>query len=535
MQKVKTALLGLIFATSFVSAIPAGAQTNSYKQTNLSSDTAGAANHTSPNLVNPWGVAFVPGSPFWIADNNSGHTTLYDKTGALSGDFLIPPPLGSTNASTPTGIVANTHGGFKVDGFSSMFIFDTEDGTIAGWYPTIPEAIIARDFSGLGAVYKGLALVTNNGADFLLAANFNSGAVEAYDTNFSPIGLPGTFTDPTLPAGFAAFGIHVIGNNQVVVTYAQQDDAKHDPVHAAGAGYVSLFDTEGNFIRRIASQGTLNAPWGATVAPATFGVFQGALLIGNFGDGTINAFDLNSGNFLGQLQDANGAVIANASLWELVFDPSGQTGDPNTLYITAGLNNEQGGLFAAITPSASQPPGADFRIVAAPMNLTVAAGQPASFQVSVTGLNGFDSAVTFGCSGQPANTSCSFSPNSVTPQSGGTASTTLTLTTSSAPYTPPMSMRASGLWLPLSGFGLFGLVALESRRRRLRIGARGRWLGFAFGLICMLAVAAGISGCGGYSGSNTGGTPRGTTNLTITASSASGAITHSTSVSLTVQ
>jgi len=534
MRKLRAILLGLLCLGALATAGVAAAQSNSYTQTNLSSDTSGTANFTSPDLINPWGIAYIPGNPFWIADNNSGKATLYDKTGNLLGSFTVPPPSGSSNLATPTGVVANTQGGFNVAGISSQFIFDTEDGTISGWYPSIPEAISAVDNSKLGAVYKGLALVTNGSQSFLLAANFNSGQVEIFDSNFKPATLQGTFTDPMLPAGFAPFGIHVVGSNQVVVTYAQQDALKHDPVHATGAGYVSLFDTQGNFIRRIASQGTLNAPWGATIAPSTFGMFQGTLLIGNFGDGTINSFDFTSGNSLGQLQDAHGNVIANASLWELLFDPSGKTGDPNTLYLTAGLNNEQHGLFAAITPTTSQSTTADFSLAVTPATLTIAAGQPASFTVSVTAFDGFNSAVTFSCSGEPAGTTCSFSPNTVTPQGANAVTTSMTIATSSNPYNPmAVSKGMFGTWLPISMTSLFGLVLVESRRRR-RISRRfwWRWLSYSFGAALLLTALLGVSGCGSYNNNSASGTPRGTTTVVITATS--GSISHSANVSLTV-
>jgi uncharacterized protein (TIGR03118 family) len=541
-RRSKSRFLTLLFLGLLSLTGIAAAQTNSYTQTNLSSDTAGTAAFTSPDLSNPWGIAFVPGSPFWIADNNSGKTTLYDKTGNLLSNFTIPPPHGSSNPATPTGIVANTQGGFNVAGISSQFIFATEDGTISGWYPTIPTAVLAVDNSTKSAVYKGLAMISNGGTNTLLAANFNSGAVEAYDTNFNSVTLAGSFTDPTLPTGFAPFGIHVIGTNQVLVTYAQQDAAKHDPVHAAGAGYVSLFDTQGNFVRRIASQGNLNAPWGATIAPSTFGMFQGALLIGNFGDGTINAFDFNSGNSLGQLQDAHGNVITNASLWELLFDASGQTGNPNTLYFTAGLNNEQHGLFAAITANhTQQPTTADFSLAASPTTLTISAGQPATFMLSVTALDGFNSAVTFSCSGEPANSSCSFSPNSITPNGANPVSTTLTIATNSSPYHPAVKhamLGMSGSWMPLSVLGLVGMVVVETRRRhRLFRRFWWRWISYACGLVLLAGVFVGISGCGGgnssasMSGGN--GTQRGASTVVITATS--GAISHSTNVSLTVQ
>ena len=544
-RRYKTAVLGLLLLSTLGSAPQAAAQSNRYQQTNLTTDAPGPASaaKTDSNLINPWGISYIPGNPFWIADNNSGKTTLYDKTGANQGTFPIPPPMGSSNPSTPTGTVANTAGGFKVAGNSSVFLFATEEGTISGWYPTVPSAILAVDNSRTGAVYKGLALVTESGgSQVLLATNFNSGVVEAYDSSFTPINLQGTFKDPGMPAGFAPFGIHSIGANQVVVTFAQQDAVKHDPVHMAGAGYVSLFDNQGNFLNRIASQGTLNAPWGVAVAPSGFGKFAGALLVGNFGDGTINAFDVTSQTFLGQLEDNNGAVIVNASLWELLFDQTGQTGTAGTLYITAGLTNEQHGLFAAITPSTTSVGTPDFSLAITPHALTVSAGQTATFTMTATSMNGFSTAINgFTCSGEPAGTNCQFSKTSLSPVGGTTDSLTFTLATNSNPYMPGSGAGSGmgmgmgmGAALPTAVFGLFAMVIVKSRRRR-RWRRRNwlRWLVYGFGMALLSTVLLTASGCGGYSSSNSGGTQRGTTTMMVTATS--GSITHAANVTLTVQ
>src|SRR3979411_186643 len=228
MRKTALLVLGILYLQIAISGKVNAANSNSFKQTNLVSDVAGT--NVDPKLKNPWGIAFFPGSPFWIADNNSGYSTLYDKNGTAGQFFVaIPPPAGSSNLATPTGIVANTTGGFKINGNVSLFIFDTEDGTISGWHDG-PTALIAVDNSTHGAVYKGLALVTNASGTFLLAANFNSGTVDVFDSNFNVAHLAGNFTDPNLPANYAPFGIHLI-NNQLVITYALQDAAKHDPVH----------------------------------------------------------------------------------------------------------------------------------------------------------------------------------------------------------------------------------------------------------------------------------------------------------------
>ena len=545
MPRIWIAVLGLLFA---LSAITPGAlaQSNSYKQTNLTSDTAGVAANVDPDLVNPWGIAFFPNNPFWIADNNSGFTTLYNASGMNVGSFPVPAAAANTGQSTPTGIVANIAGtGFAVNGKPGLFILDSEDGAIMSWNGSDPVTIKV-DNSRAGAVYKGLALITNAGGAFLLAANFNSGAVEVYDNLFNVAHLAGTFTDPNLPSGFAPFGIHVI-NSQVLVTYAMQDQAKHDPVHQAGAGYVDIFDVNGNFVQRLVSQGNLNAPWGATIPPAGFGAFGGKLLIGNFGDGTINAFDPTAGTFIDQVKDSSGAVITNASLWDMVFGGGGTSGDPNTLYITAGLSNERHGLFAAITANASAPPAtADFSLSASPATANVTGGGSASVMLSIGGLNGFNSAVTFSCSGEPANTSCAFNPNAVTPSSGGTVTTSMTIATTKpgTPYHPMITLPKSGQgpWSYLA-IALLLIAALALRKfalagaGNLQLGRR-RAHSFGFvGAAALMLVAASLltlSGCGGGSNNTASpGTPNGTTTLVVTATS--GSISHSTNITLTVQ
>ena len=346
--------LGFVFFV-LTSAATLHAQANSYTQTNLVSDTPGLAKVTDPNLINPWGISFFPGSTFWIADNNSGLSTLYDAQGNIQTLIVkIPAPNGVAGISAPTGTVANGTTGFPVTSGGttgpSLFIFDTEDGTISGWNGNGTNAALAVDNSmgGAGAVYKGLALLTNGANTYLLAANFRAPALEVYDSNFKLTQLAGSFQDPTLPAGFAPFGVHVIGT-QVVVTYAKQDTPKHDPVNAPGNGFVSLFDNTGVFIRRITSNGNLNSPWGAVVAPAGFGAFGGDLLIGNFGDGAINAYD-NQGRFLGQLDDTSGKTIKIDGLWGLSFGGAAAS-NPDALYFTAGPNGEKNGLFGSLTPS----------------------------------------------------------------------------------------------------------------------------------------------------------------------------------------
>src|ERR1700730_939466 len=276
MKRFWTVVRGLACASA-LPLLPAHAQTNSYKQTNLVSDTAGMVANRDSKLVNPWGIAFIPGNPFWITDNNSGFTTLYDQNGALNGSFTVAPPNGSSNPATPTGIVAPPSGaGFNVNGQPGIFIFDTEDGTISAWTGGA-STILTVDNSAIpsaptGAVYKGLALIKNATGSFLLATNFRSGKVEVYDTTFKQTQIlgAGAFNDPAPPAvpagsgspGYAPFGVHVLTVNStsmIVVTYALQDMAMHDPVKIAGSGFVDLFSTNGTMLRRITADSHLNA------------------------------------------------------------------------------------------------------------------------------------------------------------------------------------------------------------------------------------------------------------------------------------
>lgn len=505
----------LVLLSSF-SIISAEAQTDSYQQTNLVSDMAGVANHTDPKLINPWGIAFVPGQPFWIADNNSGFATAYDANGVTQlAPVLIPAPPGSTSTATPTGSVINLTSGFKVGGAPSHFLFAGEDGTISGWNGT-GNAILALDHSAAGAVYKGLVILSPACcATYLAVANFHSGEIEAYTQNFDPLAPPGSFTDPGLPAGYAPFNIQQLGSF-VFVTYAVQDAAKHDPVNAPGNGIVDIFDPEGNFVIRYAQNGTLNSPWGVVRASANFGQFSNDVLIGNFGDGTINAFDPD-GNFLGQLKDQTGATITNASLWALVFGEGG-TGDTNTLYFTAGLADEGHGLFGAITAAAV--PTADYSLQASPTSATVAAGGSTTFTLTVTPANGFASAVTLRCTA-PTGITCTLNPTTITPGVGN-ATSMLTATASSTVqhYGQP---RVMGMLF--AGLGLFGcfFASVKTSRRRLFSLA----LGGVAGLLILGTMLA-STGCGYSSQAN-----RGTASIVVTATS--GALSHTTTINLTVQ
>ena len=346
---VSPILAGFVLATGGASA-----QTIAYRQTNLASDLPNVANNITQGLVNPWGIAFVSGQPFFIANNN-GRVISQDALGAFTGPggFIILNPAGNGPGSFPTGIVADPNSFFGAGDLVQPFITVTELGGIYLWgldtngdIPTAATLVI--DHSQSGAVYTGLAILTPNCCGpFLAVANFHSGLIEPYNALFAPLAPPGSFTDTNLPAGYAPFGMQVVGA-QVFVTYALQDAAKQNPVTGTGNGIVNIFDLEGNFVRRFATGGSLNAPWGVAQASADFGPFSNDILIGNAGDGTINAFDTASGNFVGQIKDGDGNAVINSGLHALTFRSDG-FGDANTLYFTAGINNGQDGLFGAIT------------------------------------------------------------------------------------------------------------------------------------------------------------------------------------------
>ncbi len=347
-------LIGALLSCGGGAITPAPmSSTGGFRQTNLVSDSAGTAAHTDPFLLNPWGFAFQPGQSFFIADNNRGSAKVFDPSGNpdIPSVVGIPAPSGSALPSAPTGIVSNPVAqDFLVRGTPAQFLLATEDGTISTWatingnFPT--NALLARDDSARGAVSKSRAILTPQCCrEYLALANFHNGFIATYDINFNLLATTGSFKDSNLPAGYPPFNIQQIGT-EVFVTYAVQDATGTSPLVVPGNGIVSVFDQEGNFTR-FASNGPLNAPWGIVQASANFGRFSNDILIGNFGDGTINAFDPTTGNFLGQLKDSSGKVITNPGLWALVFRSDG-VGNPDTLYFTAGSSGEDHGLFGAI-------------------------------------------------------------------------------------------------------------------------------------------------------------------------------------------
>ena len=356
--RIWASLLLMALAALMIAAMPKSLNAapnnfNSFGQVNLVSDLPGVARFMDTDLVNPWGIAFSSGSPIWVSDNGTGLATLYDGAGMKQGlVVMIPAPGGGQGA--PTGQVFNGGSGFNSD----RFLFATEDGTIAGWRGALgTTAELGADNSGAGSVYKGLALATNGANSFLYATDFHNGSVDVYNSTFTKVTLTGSFTDPTLPAGFAPFGIQAFAG-KLYVTYAMQDAAKHDDVACPGCGFVDVFNTDGTFVQRLISMGALNSPWGLAWAPGNFGKFSNDLLVGNFGDGTINAFDPITGVQLGTLDGSNGMPLVNQGLWGLAFGNGAHGTNTSTLYFTAGIPGpdqiEDHGVFGAIaTPEPS--------------------------------------------------------------------------------------------------------------------------------------------------------------------------------------
>jgi uncharacterized protein (TIGR03118 family) len=332
------------------------AQAGHYRETDLVSNGAVPARFTDGNLVNPWGLASSPTGPWWVANNGAGVSTLYNGDGEPQSLVVLVP-------GAPTGLVFND----DTDAFvvrdhhhnkgAAVFIFASEDGTISAWSPAVPppapsrQAFVVYDESDEGAVYKGLALAHTHHGARLYATDFHNNRVQVLDERFDEVELcRGKFQDPRLPDGYAPFGIAVF-DHRVIVTYALQNDEKHDDVAGPGHGFIDEYDTDGELIRRIASEGALNSPWGLAIAPDDFGRFSGDLLVGNFGDGRINAYEprrFHAFEHEGALENKHGEPIEIDGLWSIKFGNGAAAGPTNTLFFTAGINDEADGLFGSI-------------------------------------------------------------------------------------------------------------------------------------------------------------------------------------------
>ena len=335
---------------------PIAAFCGPFVQTNLSSNIPGLAANFDPNLINPWGNSFSATSPIWVSDQGAGVATLYGGNGAAVPLVVSIPTTGPNPPQGPTGQVFNSTSSFLLtngNGQKATFLFDTLAGSIAGWN-TGTTAV--TQLSNAGASYTGLALGSSAAGDTLYAANFGQAKIDAISAGFADENLVGSFTDPNLPAGYSPYNIQNIGGS-LYVEYAFVDPVTHRASVGAGQGLVDIFDANGNFVKRlIDAGGALDAPWGITLAPALFPMFGGDLLVGNFGDGTVHAFNPTTGALLGSLTDSSNNPIANPGLWAIEFRAAGATGfDPNTLYFTAGINGERDGLFGAIAAATPEP------------------------------------------------------------------------------------------------------------------------------------------------------------------------------------
>ena len=358
---------GLVAATAPADASAASATRSGYEQINLVSDMSGVAPLTDPDLVNAWGLSAspgsdaVPGSPLWVSDNGTDKTTLY--AGASATSVSKAGLIVDITSGAPTGQVFNTDtdpNGFVVHdaaGHSgrAVFIFDSENGGIDGWNPavgatgpgpsTVTEVAVGN---GANAVYKGLTIAqASDGHTYLYAANFRSGRVEVYSDTFTPVELPGgLFVDTKIPAGYAPFNVQELAG-QLYVTYAKQDATLHDDLAGSGRGFVDVFSNDGALVRRLIAHGQLDSPWGLALAPAGFGQFAGALLVGNFGNGHINAYNKKTGARLGQLKVTNGQPIVIDGLWGLMFG-NGNAAKTGELLFSAGPDGESHGLLGKI-------------------------------------------------------------------------------------------------------------------------------------------------------------------------------------------
>lgn len=353
-----------------------------YTQTNLVSNNSSWAPVTDLNLKNPWGLVASTGSPWWVANNAGGTSTLYSITvtaGVTSASIVpinpapnefvtVPPAPNGADFGSPSGIMFNgsTTDFLLAPKAPAAFIFVTEDGTVSGWNPGVnrPSAVIVaptptNPIKDKGAVYKGSTIVEIDGKKYILAANFHSGRIDVFDTTFKQVRLSEeAFDDDRLPRGYAPFNVQGVGPN-VYVTYAKQDSARHDPVGCRGCGFVDVFSRHGRLLQRLDHGPWMNAPWGVVWATPNFGEFSNTILIGQFRGGTVGAFNPVSGRFLGNMLNADGSNLWIDGLWALRFGNDAAAGPATTLFFTAGPNGEQDGLFGIISPNPAEKNEAD--------------------------------------------------------------------------------------------------------------------------------------------------------------------------------
>jgi uncharacterized protein (TIGR03118 family) len=367
LRSFTTAMLAIAVPAALAVAVAAPAASarthgpdNEFRQTNLVSDlTTVGAQIVDPNLKNPWGLAFGPTTPLWVADNGTSVATLYGVSPGGATATQVPlvvtlPPMDSS----PTGQVFNPTDGFKIKSTAgkapALFIFSSEGGQIIAWSPVADPPVNGKStaqvkFSSRSAVFKGLTIASTRFGTFLYATDFHNGRVDVFNSRFHLVHLPGAFRDRHLPQGYAPFGIRAI-NGLIYVTYAKQDADRHDDVAGSGHGFIDVFTPSGFMLERLVSRGALNSPWGLEVAPRGFGPFSGKLLVGNFGNGRIHAYSLFSGRFDGTLRTEHHKPITIDGLWALQVGTA-TTGGTGTLLFSAGLNGEADGLVGALNPA----------------------------------------------------------------------------------------------------------------------------------------------------------------------------------------
>ena len=538
-------LAQFLAAVTFCSV--AVAQTaGTYQVANIISDGSVPATTMDSNFINPW--AITPTGTFWMNAQGTGYSYVVPTAGTVSFKVSIPSASGvTTTIGSPTGAVsaASAATGYILsNGTKASFIFDSLDGLISGWnsklgatVSPIPVALPIVNNSSIGAVYTGLGIVTNTTGTFLLATDFGTpNAVEVYDSNFAKAKLAGSFTDPSLPANYVPYSIHVLGT-QIYVAYAMRtgtSQSTYQAVLGEGNGIVDIFDVNGNFVSRAVTGGNLNAPWGVAIAPTTFGIYGGALLIGNFGDGVINAYNPTTFAYLGRLADGTGKTLIYNALWDLVFGntpavpgTAAVAGTAGALYFTAGLANEAHGLLGQISVNTTPSGTPTFGLSTATNSLIVAAGSSGSTTVAIAPTNGFSGTITLACVGLPTAATCSFSPAQIAATASAPATDVVTIQTTKSTVMGLKRFsgtRAAGITLAL--LLPFGSLALFRRRNS------------SSNLLLLLAAIAFIpialvAGCSSSSGTLPPSTPAGTTQITVTATA--GAVTQSTFIALTVQ
>lgn len=325
---------------------PGSASTSRYTQVNLVSDVAGLAPVTDPNLVNAWGLSQGPTTPLWVSDNGTDRSTLY-RSGTPA---TIVPLVVDIEGGAPTGTVFNSTSGFLLSANGSSaaarFLFASENGDITAWDPTVTSTTAVRVAHTAGAVYKGLALIADPAAPRLLAANFHDNRIDVFDSAFAPVPDRHAFASIGIPHGYAPFNVVVLGDH-VLVSYALQDPARHDDVAGAGHGFINVYDTKGRFLRHLVRRGVLDSPWGMALAPTGFGSLSGTLLVGNFGNGRIHAFNPQTGRLLATMSGPNGVPITIDGLWGLL-PGNGASASTTDLWFSSGPNGESHGLLGVL-------------------------------------------------------------------------------------------------------------------------------------------------------------------------------------------